>query len=263
MPVTTRTQSKGSLTITEKQQQNLLGWFVETMAKYIKDINDYTNGRKDIKKLIDDNQSNDIALSIYKTSFINSHFDQIRILNEMLNTIVRYYPIFDLTCDMEKFGVIMYKKLIYFYDECHKMYFRLGTLTQSEKEEEFKLLNILLDTSIKLENIIAKRLTISIDFNVYEQLQQSKESFKRFINTSILEKETNKTYNLRNRKQINYTGMDTIEPECEDDGITYIWYDCTLSYDDNYNPNNLEDRAQVLLDELDDQNYYEYVVDEY
>ena len=38
----------------------------------------------------------------------------------------------------------------------------------------------------------------------------------------------------RNIKQVDYTGMDTIEPENEFDGITNIWYDTTIREDPDY-----------------------------
>ena len=36
-------------------------------------------------------------------------------------------------------------------------------------------------------------------------------------------------------KLIDYTGMDTIEPTDEDDGITDIWYDESIHYDEDWN----------------------------
>lgn len=38
----------------------------------------------------------------------------------------------------------------------------------------------------------------------------------------------------RNIKRINYSGMDTIEPESEYDGITDIWYDASIHFDPDY-----------------------------
>ena len=38
----------------------------------------------------------------------------------------------------------------------------------------------------------------------------------------------------RNIPVVDYTGMDTIEPESEDDGITNIWYDNSIHYDSDY-----------------------------
>jgi hypothetical protein len=40
----------------------------------------------------------------------------------------------------------------------------------------------------------------------------------------------------RNVPRVDYTGMDTIEPESEYDGITDIWYDLTLQEDPDYVP---------------------------
>lgn len=45
----------------------------------------------------------------------------------------------------------------------------------------------------------------------------------------------------RNVPVVNYAGMDTIEPENEDDGITDIWRDETIEYDPDYNPEEDED----------------------
>lgn len=41
---------------------------------------------------------------------------------------------------------------------------------------------------------------------------------------------------LRNYKKVDYTGMDTIEPESEYDGITNIWADQTIYSDPDYLP---------------------------
>jgi hypothetical protein len=45
----------------------------------------------------------------------------------------------------------------------------------------------------------------------------------------------------RNILRVDYTGMDTIEPESEYDGITDIWYDLTIHYDPDYVPEDEED----------------------
>lgn len=48
----------------------------------------------------------------------------------------------------------------------------------------------------------------------------------------------------RNIPRVNYTGMDTIEPESEFDGITDIWFDLTLSEDPDYEFEEDEDDEQ-------------------
>jgi hypothetical protein len=44
----------------------------------------------------------------------------------------------------------------------------------------------------------------------------------------------------RNVPVVDYTGMDTIEPESKYDGITNIWYDESVFYDSDYNPDDDE-----------------------
>jgi hypothetical protein len=68
----------------------------------------------------------------------------------------------------------------------------------------------------------------------------------------------------RNIPRVDYTGMDTIEPESENDGITNIWYDNSIHYDDDYVNDNVEDDDED--DELDfcvddDDDNSEYIVD--
>lgn len=47
----------------------------------------------------------------------------------------------------------------------------------------------------------------------------------------------------RNIPVMNYTGMDTIEPESEYDGITDIWFDTSKWYDSDYNPEDEEESS--------------------
>jgi hypothetical protein len=52
----------------------------------------------------------------------------------------------------------------------------------------------------------------------------------------------------RLRRFVDYTGMDTIEPYDEYDGITDIWYDESVWYDSDYNPEDDEDDEDDELD---------------
>jgi hypothetical protein len=67
----------------------------------------------------------------------------------------------------------------------------------------------------------------------------------------------------RNIPRVDYTGMDTIEPESENDGITNIWYDNSIHYDDDYVNDNVEDDDEDdELDFCDDEDdNSEYIVD--
>ena len=62
----------------------------------------------------------------------------------------------------------------------------------------------------------------------------------------------------RNIKRVNYTGMDTIEPESEFDGITDIWADETIECDPDYVPSDDDEE-----DEEDDDDYEEEDDDDY
>lgn len=56
----------------------------------------------------------------------------------------------------------------------------------------------------------------------------------------------------RNIKQVDYTGMDTIEPYDEFDGITDIWYDESISYDPDYEPSEDEEDEDDVEEDEDD-----------
>ena len=54
----------------------------------------------------------------------------------------------------------------------------------------------------------------------------------------------NVTRPRRNISPVDYTGMDTIDPECEYDGITDIWVDLTINYDPDYVPEKDENEDE-------------------
>jgi hypothetical protein len=53
---------------------------------------------------------------------------------------------------------------------------------------------------------------------------------------SELDDFTPSTRRLRNLPRVDYTGMDTVEPESEFDGITDIWADTTIDEDPDFVP---------------------------
>ena len=63
----------------------------------------------------------------------------------------------------------------------------------------------------------------------------------------------------RNVPRVNYTGMDSVEPECDDDGITDIWADETIEKDPNYEPSeDDEDEDEHDEEEEEENNKYLY-----
>lgn len=59
----------------------------------------------------------------------------------------------------------------------------------------------------------------------------------------------------RNVPIVDYTGMDTIEPLNEYDGITNIWHDDSIWWDSDYNPEDDEDDEDDEEDEEDDEEF--------
>ena len=58
--------------------------------------------------------------------------------------------------------------------------------------------------------------------------------------------------NLRNIPRVDYTGMDTIEPEDEFDGITDIWADLTIYEDHDYLPEEDEEDDEEEVEEAEE-----------
>jgi hypothetical protein len=253
MSVTPNT-SHISLTIVEKQY-NTLNWFKDIMIKYFKRI----KNNADILKSLGITINEPLYHNTNKKEYINTHFDQLRNVCEMLEISLNYYPDLNYHYNISKFGQALYDKIIYFYNELANSSFKFDILTQSENEEEIKLFNIFLENMTNAETMLEQLLLLDTNTDIYNQKQLSKEKCISFIHNFKTKHKVNKPYNLRNNKKIDYTGMDTIEPKNDDDDID-IWYDYTVNYDADYNPDNLEDRIQVILDDLCDSKYYKYVV---
>ena len=62
----------------------------------------------------------------------------------------------------------------------------------------------------------------------------SDEDYKPYEHVSKTAIKNTSSRPKRNIPVVDYTGMDTIEPESEDDGITNIWYDNSIHYDSDY-----------------------------
>ena len=77
----------------------------------------------------------------------------------------------------------------------------------------------------KARNFVATLIKNNFDlFSTHEQVMKAKEE--------IIRMETLRP--RRNIPRVNYTGMDTIEPEDEFDEITDIWFDTTIEEDSDY-----------------------------
>ena len=74
--------------------------------------------------------------------------------------------------------------------------------------------------------------------NLFSVFSRTRQLFEPYISAekNNARKNTYNTRRLRNIPPVNYRGMDTIEPECEFDGITDIWFDTTIHEDPDYTP---------------------------
>lgn len=140
-----------------------------------------------------------IALKIYQT--INSH------VNKFLQN--------DGVSKWIKFLCTVFDKIIQFETE-----YRNG---------EWLLINEQLVEKFNQELNLAKKFVVNIIKN-YEGIEYRELVSQSKDKIAALEGQRPR----RNIKRVNYTYMDTIEPECEHDGITDIWFDLTLSEDPDY-----------------------------
>ena len=80
-----------------------------------------------------------------------------------------------------------------------------------------------------------------------------------YKNIDLCDLKDKKNFRLkRNVPVVDYTGMDSIEPESNDDGITNIWQDKSIHIDPDYNPEDDKDNEDDEEDE-DEDNYEEVV----
>ena len=137
-----------------------------------------------------------VALEIYK--LFNQEFDKT-IAAEGINKWIRFVS-------------TVFDKIIEFENEYHS-----GAWLQIEEN----LVQTFLDELNK-----TKKYTINLIKN-YDGIYWSELISQTKVKIAALRPR-------RNIKRVNYTYMDTIEPECKYDGITDIWFDLTLNEDPDY-----------------------------
>lgn len=239
MPVTTRNQdkkasvSKLQVPVINKPEKvrlyyaepssytvnELRVWFISLMSKRLSEVEKNQAKKLELKKLI---QSN-LVSSFFKPALENKHrtlhFDNIRDVTEVMFFVDKYLPeVYNLSPRMEKLTKSVYKKVQDLYQQIR------DNIIKPETDDEHKSVDALIYTLQDVEKTVIPLLPSD---------QQLK----------------------RRRKFVCYTGMDTIEPENEYDGITDIWFDLTKSEDPDYDPT--EDKRYVVYEE-DDEGEYKY-----
>lgn len=149
-------------------------------------------------------------------------------------------PIIDLIG--MKFVLCVYSKTVQFSDEFNRGKYEeldrvlvkqfMREIEKSEKMARKYILNHHMDYTPVSE-------TDAQNLQIFKTALKDRKNRAKKIAKDTYKQNIVPTTNVRPRRNIprvDYTGMDTIEPEDEYDGITDIWYDDSISYDPDYNP---------------------------
>jgi hypothetical protein len=165
-----------------------------------------------------------IALQIYKD--VNSTLENLLIGNQM---------------KWVKFAATVYNKTTEFYNQMIAGDFNEvvdKTLVENFIEEFTKARKFLETYFTNLKKISPSNIDMNDRFIDVAMREIEKHSAMNNIiisqSTNLMKKELATSRPRRSVSRVDYTGMDTIEPESEFDGITDIWYDLTVDEDPDY-----------------------------
>ena len=226
MPVTTRSQSR------VQKMKNEYPNFPLCYNKFVivKPSPDETKYFKikdsfiaKIKKILADCES-----AVGKANKMRECKNVMKINSNDLPYLLEKSKLYDKNC-WQKYAVTVYNKCIEFDNEyiLNNGWYEVDQELVREFVSEYQFTKKIVTNHIK-----------SVDINTL-----TKEEHKQFVTDAkkAIETAEKGRYRRRNIPVVNYTGMDTIEPECEYDGITDIWYDDSYSYDPDYVPEEEEE----------------------
>lgn len=133
----------------------------------------------------------------------------------------------------ERFTISVYDKMCEFEQSVNQ--FKDITLKIYATESGFLSDCALLKKTLNLE-LIKMPLDKLKDASINSQINFN--HFKRDILEPLMNAKNGLRRSPRKYKKVDYTGMDTIEPESKYDGITDIWKDETIYEDPDYKPCN-------------------------
>lgn len=128
-----------------------------------------------------------------------------------------------------KFIITVFNKCVEFEKE-----YREGKWLQFDKELVDKLVEGIYKTKDMTMNIMKVRS------------DEGYSNYVPYFRETIQLAEATRPYR-RSAPRVNYTGLDTIEPECEDDHITNIWEDLTREEDSDYEYEQDYDDDEVVI----------------
>ncbi len=228
MPVTTRSQSRAQKMKETNTNTNTINKIVVNPdeTKYFK-IKDSFIAK--IKKTLADCDS-----AVGKANKMRECKNVMKINSNDLPYLLEKSKLYDKNC-WQKYAVTVYNKCIEFDNEyiLNKGWPELDQELIREFVSEYQFTKKIVTNHIK-----------SVDINTL-----TKEEHKQLVTAAkkAIETAEKGRYRRRNIPVVDYTGMDTIEPESEYDGITDIWYDDSYSYDSDYEPEEEEEYTRVNI----------------
>ena len=228
MPVTTRSQSRAHKMKETNINANTINKIVVNPdeTKYFK-IKDSFIAK--IKKTLADCDS-----AVGKANKMRECKNVMKINSNDLPYLLKKSNLYDKNC-WQKYAVTVYNKCIEFDNEY--------ILNKGWPELDQELIREFISEYQFTKKIVTNHIK-SVDINTL-----TKEEHKQLVTAAkkAIETAEKGRYRRRNIPVVDYTGMDTIEPESEYDGITDIWYDYSYSYDSDYESEEEEEYTRVNI----------------
>ena len=211
-----------------KKNNTLKQWFVKYIKEMLYNLDIVNETKRNICESFGtgDNSKKEVELK-------KEYYNSLRIVIEMFYNINEYLPELNREEDYvsNKIAKATYNKIQDLYKSIHDM----ETLLHPKTDEEYEIIRSIVQVLEDTEKTVIQYLPT-----------------EKLLPLLLPNKK-------RNRKPVDYTGMDTIEPYDEYDAITDIWYDKSLAYDSDYVPEEDEedddddDDEELEDEELEDE----------
>jgi hypothetical protein len=175
----------------------------------------------------------------YESKRREAFYDNVRIITEIYYNILDWFDtVFVIN------GVVKQQRLI---NKVYEKYFELKPILEAEydtqTDEKKYTVKVCLDQLKETVAILKPYVTETYVTEPYIT--------KKYVTEPYVTEPEVKGRPKRNCAQIDYTGMDTIEPLSEYDGITNIWADTTIYEDPDYEPSAFEEEDDDEYEEED------------
>jgi len=186
---------------------NMVDWFKSVIQKSCVEIDQNNTRKAELEKHLKCLDSHFLK-PILENELRTLHFDNIRYITELLFFIEQYFPEVSIIYPMPAFAKVIYQKVQELYKQIHDDIYK--PKTEDDHKVAVAIISVLKDVEKNIIPLLPSNVPLK-----------------------------------RRRNFVDYTGMDTIEPESESDRITNIWDDQTIEEDPDYIP--MEDEEDEEL----------------